>query len=362
MKPSLLALVAALAACDAAPPAATAQLTSAPPSVEVTPITVTSDFLGKPPKPGERQEHAVDLSGVACTPAGLCVLINDENTSAQPARYDGASLTPLESVPLVERAATYGTEPKAPCSETPEWKAKDEMDGEGVAYSAPYFYVVGSHGCSRKYDEYKSSTFQMARFELNPDGTPKAPATTTFHLAPWLSAAKHAGPFFAKPLLASKDGVERNGLNIEGLAVVGDVVWLGLRAPYVDDHAYLVKASLAALFAATPGAPTGQVVDLKLGTNVGIRDLARLADGRLLILAGAAHEEAITPSLWLLDPNVKGSEVKLHDLTLTGDHAGPKVKAEGLEVVKQDGKTVEVLIVFDGLKNGAPRREKFTLP
>lgn len=359
MKPFLLTLIAALTACDAAPPASMAQPAAASPSVEVTPIRVTSDFLGKPPKPGKPQRLAEDLSGVACTPAGLCVLINDENRSAQPARYDGASLTPLPSVPLIKRAATYGTEPGPLCANQPEWKDRDEMDGEGVAYSAPYFYVVGSHGCSRNDDEYKSSMFQMARFELNPDGTLKAPATTTFHLAPWLRAAERAGPLFAKPLLA-KDGVERNGLNIEGLAVVGDVVWLGLRAPYVDDHAYLVKASLAALFAATPGAPTGQVAPLKLGANVGVRDLARLADGRLLVLAGAAHEEAITPSLWLVDPNLRGSEIKLHDLTLTGDEAG--AKAEGLEVVKQDGKTVEVLIVFDGLVNGRPRREKFTLP
>ncbi|MDP3853514.1 DUF3616 domain-containing protein [Phenylobacterium sp.] len=361
MKPFLLILIAALAACDATPPAATTQPAAAPPSVEVTPITVTRDFLGKPPKPGKAQKPAEDLSGVACAPAGLCVLINDENTSAQPTRYDGASLTPLPSVTLIKQAATYGAEPKAPCSKTPKWDEKDEMDGEGVAYSAPYFYVVGSHGCSRNKDEYKSSMFQLARFELNPDGTPKAAAATTFHLAPWLSGAQHAGPLFAKPLLA-KDGVEQNGLNIEGLAVVGDDVWLGLRAPSLGDSAYLVKASLAALFAATPGAPTGEVVPLKLGPTVGVRDLARLADGRLLVLAGAAHEEAITPSLWLVDPNVKGSEVKLHDLTLTGDEAGAEVKAEGLEVVKQEGKTVEVLIVFDGLVNGRPRREKFTLP
>lgn len=356
MKPSLLTLIVALAACDSGPPAA-----AAPPTVEVTPITVTSDFLGKPPKPDKPQKPAEDLSGVACTPAGLCLLINDENTSAQPARYDGASLTPLPSVPLIKQAATYGTEPKAPCSKTPKWDEKDEMDGEGVAYSAPYFYVVGSHGCSRNKDEYKSSMFQMARFELNPDGTPKAAATTTFHLAPWLKGAEHAGPFFARPLLAL-DGAEQNGLNIEGLAVVGDDVWLGLRAPSVAEHAYLVKANLTALFAATPGAVAPQVVALKLGANVGVRDLARLADGRLLVLAGAAHEETITPSLWLVDPKAPASLVKLHDLTLTGDEAGAEVKAEGLEVVKQDGKVVEVLIVFDGLVNGRPRREKFTLP
>jgi len=42
---------------------------------------------------------------------------------------------------------TSGTPPKTTCEKADGF---DNLDGEGVAYSEPHFYVVGSHGCSRK--------------------------------------------------------------------------------------------------------------------------------------------------------------------------------------------------------------------
>jgi len=82
--------------------------------------------------------------------------------------------------------------------------------------------------------------------------------------------------------------LEPNGLNLEGLAVVGGVLYAGLRAPSLDGSAYIVSTDVEPLF--TPGTPLEpRVIPLALGRDTGIRDLAPLPDGRILVLAGPAR-------------------------------------------------------------------------
>ena len=113
--------------------------------------------------------------GIACMPPPgtgelLCLVVNDESTSVQFATLQGDHITPGLVVDLIGEApseATLGTQPAVSCPERGDF---GEFDGEGVAFAAPYFYVVGSHGCSRKQGEFRLSSFHLARLRVNEAG------------------------------------------------------------------------------------------------------------------------------------------------------------------------------------------------
>src|SRR3954469_11191608 len=72
------------------------------------------------------------------------------------------------------------------------------------------------------------------------------------------------------------------GTNIEGLAIIGDALYAGLRAPATDGAAYIVSARVDDLFA--PGherlkSVAQKPIKVSLGANIGIRDLAALDNG-----------------------------------------------------------------------------------
>lgn len=93
-----------------------------------------------------------------------------------------------------------------------------------------------------------------------------------------LQADPHIGPFLALP---GKD----NGLDIEGIAIVGDRVLLGLRGPVLRGWAVLLEITPRAAAATGRleiGTPITHFLDLE---GLGIRDLARHGDD-LLVLAG----------------------------------------------------------------------------
>ena len=141
----------------------------------LAPMTIDGAFLGD-------GGAATDISGMACMPASngqrTCLVINDENKNAQfvTIRDDrmtvGAPITLIGDVPDPK---TSGTPPKTTCEKADDF---DNLDGEGVAYSEPHFYVVGSHGCSRKKGKFRlssfilgvvnSAPFRMAKVEMKP--------------------------------------------------------------------------------------------------------------------------------------------------------------------------------------------------
>lgn len=166
-----------------------------------------------------------------------------------------------------------------------------------------------------------------------------------------LRSAGQAAPFFGRGLM------DDNGLNIEGIAVIGDTLWAGLRAPSLGNRGFLVGASLKALFAPgqAPATEAPRVFELPAGSNRGIRDLAPLPDGRLLALLGPAQEQALPYSLMLIDPAKPDAAMTFGDLPGRGGD-----KAESLTVLAQDAKGLAVLIGYDGPKNG--HFESYRLP
>jgi Protein of unknown function (DUF3616) len=192
---------------------------------------------------------------------------------------------------------------------------QDEGDIEGLARQGPYLWAVGSHSCRRKrikgrHDDDKSvrrlarvsnepSRHVLARLAVTPgpDGLPtlvrQAPDGRTGALLPGgisalLSADEHLAPFLAIP---GKD----NGFDIEGIAVHGDSLYLGLRGPVLRGWAVLLQ--IQPQDGAKPGRlelgplPGGSVyrkyfLDLD---GLGVRDLCPAGDD-LLVLAGPSMD------------------------------------------------------------------------
>jgi hypothetical protein len=160
------------------------------------------------------------------------------------------------------------------------------------------------------------------------------------------------GASFGKSLNA-----DTNGLNVEGIAVDGDRVFLGLRAP-VDRMAYIVEGSVSALFA--PGdAPLSEgppvPIPVPLGEKSGIRDLAVLPGGKLLILTGAAHQPDIPYSIFALDLTTKTPT------ELVPPREDQPERAEGIAVLAATPQEIRVLVLFDGPLDGAPQELRIPL-
>ncbi|BAM92868.1 conserved exported hypothetical protein [Bradyrhizobium oligotrophicum S58] len=324
-------------------------------TIPLTRLDISGTFLKEPDK------TAKDLSGIACLAPQQgrrnCLLINDESRAAQRAVIENDRITAGAIVELIGEqpsAKTLGTAPDATCKKKDDF---EDLDGEGVAYADPYFYIVGSHGCSRKKDKFRLSSFILAR--VNADPAASGQAETTYRVSDLLRRATPVDTYFAKDLESE------NGLNIEGVAAQGDRLWFGLRAPVVGDNAYLVSAVVSDLFAAghEPGSAKADAVPVRLDGR-GIRDLAALPDGRLLVLAGAPHGPEVPFKLFAVEP-ASGASEELGTLAPVAETIkGETVvgKAEALAVLEASADRVTFVVLFDSLPNGAPHRGQVDLP
>ncbi|WP_308250685.1 DUF3616 domain-containing protein [Nonomuraea rhizosphaerae] len=130
----------------------------------------------------------------------------------------------------------------------------DEADIEGLARANGYLWAVGSHSLKRRRVRSKDpakavrrlatvlreeNRFILARLPLNP--VTNAPARGAVmsgkdNIAAHLEGDPHLAPFLALP---GKD----NGLDIEGIAVVDERVYLGLRGPVLRGWAVVLEIS-----------------------------------------------------------------------------------------------------------------------
>lgn len=320
----------------------------------------------------DEDEPAVDVSGIACLPPAsgsrTCVVINDEDRSARFATIKDGTFAGGERIPLIRKKTQKTTVGKAPAElECSGGEASfEDLDGEAVTYAAPFVYIVGSHGCSRKSAKFRLSSFIVARLRLdpsgkvvNPDGSApagRARVETTYRLSDVLELGKF-GKFFGKDL-----GKRTDGLNIEGAAAIGTKLYIGLRAPSIDGKAGIAEASIDALFA--PGkAPLSRAVPpmaVPLGDDLGIRDLAALPDGRLLVLSGPVQEQKLPFGLFLVDPQAPSKAAYLatfEDVMADGERA----KAEALLLLAQEADAVRIIVMFDGVPSGGPREYRVPL-
>jgi hypothetical protein len=201
-------------------------------------------------------------------------------------------------------------------------KADTEVDLEGIdlqwrSKDTGFLYLVGSHSKARKrvddddgqhnaFDKLRTVTLDENRCVLLripvivgaeglpnlvpscPDPADKATTITAGRLTDLASAIaedEHLGPFTGLP---GKD----NGLDIEGLAVAGDRIYLGLRGPVLRGWACVLQVGVES----AGGLTTGRALQLRRNPDplrkhfldlggLGVRDL--MVDGDdLVVLAG----------------------------------------------------------------------------
>ncbi len=192
--------------------------------------------------------------------------------------------------------------------------AEGEMDIEGLCAADGFLWIVGSHSlkrCKPKRDE-SDDTDALSRMEtiereanryflgriplveeapglfapVRSDGGRQA-AWVRFGkrrsaLARWVAGDPHLDPFLAIP---SKE----NGFDVEGLAVRGDRVWLGLRGPVLRGHAVVLDLRIVEK---APGRLKASRVDggrryrkhLLDTRGLGIRDMGLDGDALLLLV------------------------------------------------------------------------------
>jgi hypothetical protein len=261
-----------------------------------------------------------------------------------------------------------------------------EMDIEGLSVQDGWLWIAGSHGLKRDGPDGAPKHFgelddidwdlnrgflgrvplldrgegvlePVARIETLQGGERRAaclPMDKKGRNAVKRMLAKDPvlGPFMAIPC-------KENGFDIEGLAVAGDRVFLGLRGPVVGGRATLVELRLKQTKA-------GRLKPRKLADGrryrlhaldlggLGIRDLL-LDRGRLLILAGVSMDLDGPQAVFALDPLPEAGESfaatpprRLLELPIRRgvDHA------EGMQRIERGGRA-ELLVVYD---SPAPER------
>jgi hypothetical protein len=322
-------LIAAMLAVHVGPPPKVA-----PESVT---WTVTSMFQKDAKGDPLRDQPRMNLSGAACAPTAprftSCLIANDEKTYAQffSIDLDRNLISPGKLIRLSD--------------------ADDDPDAEGVAYAGGYFYVAGSHGRSRS-NKPKDSSYAVFRLPVDPaTGAPPfevsedkvaAGIEVSLRLRGPLSTSALIKDYYNKPL-------DQGGMNTEGIAVQGEWMYLGLRGPSVDGRAFVLRVDARAAF--TPDSDLrAEVRPLRLGRDTGIRDLAAV-DGGILVLAGPTREEAVPYSVWLWD-GVSDTPKPLGTLDL--DAIDKNAKAEILLLLAEEASQFRVLVMFDGIENGRP--------
>jgi len=278
-----------------------------------------------------------DISGAACAPDGRCLLVSDEKRRAWFFRLD-------ETAPATPKLIVGSPLKLNPAS------GEDEADVEGAAFDGGHFYAIGSHGTSRHKNEFQASRYSV--YQIEPDGSVQPSAA----LAPLLAGVPCIHEHFcSKAQAASCQGLHDGGANIEGLAARAGNLYVGFRAPSPDGKAFIVRLAEKAIFG--QAGPELQILRVDLGRDgsgrdLGIRDIAAVADG-FLILAGPAlpeGDDAVGSGKIFLWREGDTSPRRLQELTVKDKGVKPEV----LLVLGETPTAYRALVMCDGVAGGSP--------
>ena len=290
-----------------------------------------------------------DVSAVAVV-GDLLVIGTDEGNAVQVLRPDGGR--------------HYRVTAEVPLNPT-----GDEVDVEGIACDGRTVYVLGSHACVRPNlsddDAYAENRRRIAtsdrqdgrdrlfRFALDADGQPGPVEQTS--LRPFIDKDPVLRTFARVP---SKE----NGIDAEGVAVHDGRLFVGFRGPVLRGNHVPV---LTCTFAATIRDAALRFVNLG---GRGFRDLVRVKKG-FLILAGPVGDGPGSFRLYFWDggdclPGARadGDEPAGRVELLCKVPAEAGEKPEGLAVLDESKAAYELLVVYDGAKDGGATRFRVRRP
>jgi hypothetical protein len=283
---------------------------------------------GVDPPFSNEQNARSNISGTACTAIGAraCLAVNDSSNFAQLFALGARRIRPIDLIPLQPNQVGHFT--------------FSSVDAEGAAFDGDYFYVIASHGqVSPATEEADFLAFRFKFDAARPPVPPNLPEVErSQRLREAIATALQAGQF-GPPL-------QRPGnVDIEGVAVRDGRMFIGLRAPSPATGPFIMAVGAEAVFG-TGNLNVG-VRELNLGEGIGIRDLATISTG-ILILTGPTSDVAAAPSLFHLSFTT-GAVSKIGDIVEPTDR-----KAEALLVLQEDPEFIRFLVMFDGVENGGP--------
>jgi Protein of unknown function (DUF3616) len=235
-----------------------------------------------------------------------------------------------------------------------------EIDIEGIACEGLIVYVVGSHSAKREqidadrtYEQNRNAIKSVLSdsqrdqlFRLNLKGDTEIEQTSLRSIIDRHNLLQ----------LFSKIPSKENGVDIEGMAVRNGILYIGFRGPVLRDNwVPILKCKFA-----TP-IDQADLVFINLGGR-GIRDLTPVQEG-FLILAGPLGDGPGSYQIYTWDgedclPGTR-SFSKMGQIELLGEiPVYENAKAEGIALLKESPLDYEVIVVFDGVENGAPVRCK----
>jgi hypothetical protein len=292
------------------------------------------------PPLGDRGERR-NLSGAACDPDGVCLMIGDEKRYARLFTIAGGVLIPGDAVHIFADPAGCDGD--------------IETDAEGIAYADGAFYVVGSH--SRNKDgEHEESRHFLYRITLDPGthrpadlGTCTAPsrAVTRVGLDPIIRAHPLLFDHRLEPPGETRDDRISHGTNIEGIAIADGNMLIGFRGPVDGQGAVILRAPLAGLFG---GSPTAAIERVPLGDGRGVRDLVAVTGGFLILAGPESRLPAPNPEIFLWRPNSHSAPISLGRLPVEDARDSP----EAIALIAETDREYRVLVLADGKAEGAP--------
>jgi hypothetical protein len=228
---------------------------------------------------------------------------------------------------------------------------KDENDIESIDIAKGRLWLCSSHARVRR--KPKRDGELDPSFFLRPSQCLFGSIELTGHGGELLESGQtlpFAGTGSLRNLLSGDDYLasfaplpsKENGLDIEGMAVIDGRAFFGLRGPLIDGHAVVVEVAVAAGLSLDNRAYHLHFLDLG---GLGIRDLARIADNDLLVLAGPVGRESgpYHVSQWTPQRTVK---IQSPGPLILDDWTEGDEKPEGMCCLERDG-TAGLLIVYD---------------
>jgi hypothetical protein len=260
----------------------------------------------------------------------------------------------------------------------------EEIDIEGLAHDGSYLWITGSHSLKRKkpkrHENDEGEALRrlsrvesgpnrcfLARVPLVPAGEPGVHALArsgltgaTAAMLPMASGTNVlAEALAADPLLGRFTHIpcKENGLDIEGIAVRGDRVFLGLRGPVLRGWAMIIALKVRsedtetlALNAIGPEGEPYRLHFLDLD-GLGIRDL--LLDGDDLVILAGPTMDLDGPSRiyrWPGALEASAPAVVPHEqieLLLDVPYGAGCDHAEGIALLEAAGSERRLLVVYD---------------
>lgn len=276
-----------------------------------------------------------DLSGIACISDRFCLLGADESRDVQVIELSrkAKTLTILDTIPLV--------------------RSGDEIDIEAIAAEGDSYYIVGSHSISKKEGETQGNRYGLFRLAVDHmTGKPgRPPLVETASLVDILRADPVLGTYFGKPL-------QQRGVNIEGLAVRNGRLFVGLRGPNLEGNAFVLEVGVEDVFGGK-SQPQYTLHKLPLGVGYGIREIVTARSGFLIIAGNSASEpsDKYTQSIDY-DENREFLMVWWDGVSSEVRKIGPipnvSGKAEAMTILEETSDHVDVLVLFDGPRQGRP--------